>query len=193
MAYKGGVMKTRLFVVLGLAVLLSSLAFTQTFRGSITGSVTDASGAAIAGAEVQAVNTATQLRRDTTTTGTGEFTFPDLPLGTYEVTVSHTGFDKIRAENVAVEVGKVTGLRLSMKVASQTQTVEVAATAISIDTDTSTLNQLIPDKPVQDMPLNRRAFLHPIKLSPAVNVAAPTTPPCIPPTPCQPHRPTNTP
>src|SRR5260370_29791227 len=125
----------------------------------------------MAGGEGQAVNPATQLRRDTTTTTTGEFTFPDLPLGTYEVTVSHTGFDKIRAENVAVEVGKVTGLRLSMKVASQTQTIEVAATAISIDTDTSTLNQVIPDKAVQDMPLNGRDFTQLIKLAPGVNGA----------------------
>src|SRR5258708_11106830 len=168
---KGGVMKTRLFLAFGLAILLSSLAFTQTFRGSITGSVTDASGAAIAGAEVQAGKPATQLRRETTTPGTGEFTFPDLPLGTYEVTVSHTGFDKVRAENVAVEVGKVTGLRLSMKVASQTETVEVAASAISIDTDTSTLNQVMPDKAVQDMPLNGRDFTQLIKLAPGVNGA----------------------
>jgi Carboxypeptidase regulatory-like domain len=164
-------MNTRLFLAFGLAVLLSSSAFTQTFRGGITGNVMDASGAAIAGAEVQAVNTATQLRRETTTTSTGEFTIPDLPLGSYEVTVSHAGFDKVRAENVAVEVGKVTGLRLSMKVASQTQTVDVAASAISIDTDTSTLNQVIPDKAVQDMPLNGRDFTQLIKLAPGVNGA----------------------
>jgi Carboxypeptidase regulatory-like domain len=164
-------MNARLFVVFMLAALLSSSAFTQTFRGGITGNVTDATGAAIAGAEVQAVNTATQLRRETTTTGTGEFTIPDLPLGSYDVTVSHTGFDKVRAENVAVEVGKVTGLRLSMKVASQTQTVEVAASAVSIDTDSSTLNQVIPDKAVQDMPLNGRDFTQLIKLAPGVNGA----------------------
>src|SRR5258708_12906067 len=85
-------MKARFFVVFGLAVLFSSIAFTQTFRGSITGNVTDASGAAIAGAAVQAVNTATQLRRETTTTGTGEFTFPDLPLGPYRLTFSPPGF-----------------------------------------------------------------------------------------------------
>src|SRR5260370_21993497 len=133
-------MNSRLFLAYGLAVLRSSSAFTQTFRGGISGNVTDATGAAIAGAEVQAVNTATQLRRDTNTTGTGEFTFPDLPLGSYQVTVAHTGFDKVRVENVAVEVGKVTGLRISMKVASQTQTVEVAASAVMIDTDTSTLH-----------------------------------------------------
>jgi Carboxypeptidase regulatory-like domain len=164
-------MNSRLFLAFGLAALLSSSAFTQTFRGGINGNVTDATGAAIAGAEVQAINTATQLRRDTVTTGTGEFTFPDLPLGSYQVTVAHSGFDKLRAENVPVEVGKVTGLRLSMKVASQTQTVEVAASAVMIDTDTSTLNQVIPDKAVQDMPLNGRDFTQLIKLAPGVNGA----------------------
>src|ERR1700732_212401 len=164
-------MISRFFLAFGLAALLSSSAFTQTVRGGIAGSVTYATGAAIAGAEVQAVNTATQLRRDTATTGTGEFTFPDLPLRSYQVTVSHPGFDKVRAENVAVEVGKVTGLRLSMKVASQAQTVEVAASVVAIDTDTSTLNQVIPDKAVQDMPLNGRDFTQLIKLAPGVNGA----------------------
>src|SRR5258708_26401016 len=161
-------MNNRFFLVFGLAVLLSSSAFTQTFRGGISGNVTDATGAAIAGAEVQAINTATQLRRDTVTTGTGEFTFPDLPLGSYQVTVSHTGFDKVRADNVAVEVGKVTGLRLSMKVASQTQTVEVAASAGLIDPDHLTPHRVLPAKAVQDMPLNGRDFVQLIKLAPGV-------------------------
>src|SRR5271154_6219317 len=95
-----------------LVSFLCTAVFGQTFRGGITGTVTDASGAAIAGAEVLAINTATQLRRDTVTTSSGEFTVPDLPLGSYQVTVSQSGFDKVRVEIVAVEVGKVTNLRL---------------------------------------------------------------------------------
>ena len=64
-------MNSRLFMAFGLAILLSPSSITQTFRGGIAGNVTDASGAAIAGAEVQAVNIATQLRRETITTSTG--------------------------------------------------------------------------------------------------------------------------
>src|SRR5258708_22828044 len=92
---------------------LSTAAFSQTFRGGITGTITDSSGAAIAGATVQAVSGATGLRRDTTTSTAGEFAFQDLPLGEYTVTASHTGFDQIKVDKVQVEVGKVTSLRLT--------------------------------------------------------------------------------
>ena len=151
--------------------MLSSFLLGQTFRGGISGTVTDATGAAVSGAVVQTVNVATQLRRETTTTNTGEFTFPDLPLGAYQVTVSQPGFDRTRVDNVNVEVGKVTGLRIDLKVASQAQTVEVASAAVTVDTDSSTLNQVIPDKAVQDMPLNGRDFTQLIKLAPGVNGA----------------------
>ncbi len=164
-------MKQRTLILLGLLTLLSTSSFSQTFRGGITGTITDASGAAIGGASVQAVNPATGLKRDSLSTNAGEFTFQDLPLGTYEVTVSQSGFGKERAEKVAVEVGKTTALRFVLKVASQTTTVEVAAEAVLIDTDTSTLNEVIPDKAVQDMPLNGRDFTQLIKLAPGVNGA----------------------
>jgi hypothetical protein len=145
--------------------------FSQTFRGGITGTISDPSGAAAAGANVQAVNVATGLRRETVTSSEGEFVFQDLPLGEYEVSATHAGFDRLKVEKVQVAVGAVTTLRLTLKVASQSQTVEVAATAINIDTDTSTLNEVIPDKAVQDMPLNGRDFTQLVKLAPGVNGA----------------------
>src|SRR5262249_29474726 len=66
---------------------------------------------------------------------------------------------------------KITSLRLNMRVASQTQTVEVASTAVTIDTDSSALNQVIPDKAVQNVPLNGRDFTQLVKLAPGVNGA----------------------
>src|SRR5690349_9825870 len=110
-------MKSYIFRTTGLVALLVASVAGQTFRGGISGTVTDATGAAIVGASVQALNTGTQLRRESTTTNTGDFTFPDLPLGSYTLTVSQKGFDTVRVDNVAVEVGKVTGLRIGMKVA----------------------------------------------------------------------------
>lgn len=161
----------RYFVMLGTLALSSITAYSQTFRGGIAGTVVDATGAAVGGVLVQAQNPATALQRQATTTSAGEFTFQDLPLGKYLVTASNPGFDTVKVENVAVEVGKVTGLHVTLKVASQSQTVEVAAQAVSIDTETSTLNEVIPDKAVQDMPLNGRDFTQLIKLAPGVNGA----------------------
>src|SRR5207245_1246365 len=72
---------------------------------------------------------------------------------------------------VAVEVGKVTSLRITFKLASQTQTVEVGAAVALIDTETATLNEVIPNRAVQEMPLNGRDFTQLIKLAPGVNGA----------------------
>ena len=154
-----------------LALALTSPFYAQTFRGSISGTVNDPTGAAILGAVVQTTNSATGLKRGTVSSSAGEFIFPDLPLGEYEVTISHPGFDKIHISKVSVEVGKVTGLRMTLSVASQSQTVEVTSSAVTIDSETSTLNNVIPNKAVQDMPLNGRDFTQLIKLAPGVNGA----------------------
>lgn len=165
-------MNFRVSVVMGLLMVSVSIpGFSQTFRGGIAGAVTDPSGAAMAGVTVTATNTSTGLRRETESTAAGEFTFPDLPPGSYEVTASQKGFDRMKLAGVAVEVGKITNLRVSMKVATQSQTVEVAAQAVTIDTETATLNEVIPDKAVQEVPLNGRDFTQLIKLAPGVNGA----------------------
>src|ERR1017187_5804276 len=156
-----------LLFVFALALPLTA----QTFRGSISGTVTDPSGATIAGARVEALNTPTGLKRNTTTSSVGEFIIPDLPLGEYTVTVSQPGFDTQKLQRVTVEVGKITSLPLTLKVAGQTQTVEVAAAAVTLDVDTATLNEVIPDKAVQEVPLNGRDFTQLIKLAPGVNGA----------------------
>jgi hypothetical protein len=164
-------LRTRFVSVLVLFCLLAIAGFSQTFRGGITGTISDPSGAAAGGTSVQAVNVATGLQRETVTSPAGEFVFQDLPLGEYDVSATHAGFDRLKVGKVQVAVGAVTTLRLTLKVASQSQTVEVAATAINIDTDTSTLNEVIPDKAVQDMPLNGRDFTQLVKLAPGVNGA----------------------
>jgi hypothetical protein len=152
-------MKTRSLSLLGLVLLVLSIpGSSQTFRGGITGTLTDPSGAAILGAAVQALNAETGLRREAVTTSSGEFAFQDLPLGTYELTATHSGFDKVRVDKVVVEVGKLTNLRLTLRVATQSEIIEVAAQAATLDTETSTINQVIPTRAVQDMPLNGRDF-----------------------------------
>jgi hypothetical protein len=157
--------------ILFLLALSSIAVFGQTFRGGITGVVVDASGAAVSGAAVEAFSDATGLERKTASSAVGEFTFQDLPLGEYTVSVTQPGFDILKVQKVAVEVGKITSLRLSLKVATQSQTVEVAATSVTLDTDTATLNQVIPDKAVQEVPLNGRDFTQLVKLAAGVNGA----------------------
>jgi outer membrane receptor protein involved in Fe transport len=164
-------MTIRIFFAAFCLLTYSVPAFSQTFRGGISGVVNDPSGAAVSGATVEASNSANGLHREATTSNNGEFTFPDLPLGEYDVTIDHAGFDKIRVAKVQVEVGKLTGLRLTLKVATQSQMVDVETTGVTIDAETSTTNEVIPSVAVQDMPLNGRDFTQLVKLAPGVNGA----------------------
>jgi uncharacterized surface anchored protein len=78
----------RIFGILVALVLLAVAGNAQTFRGAINGTVTDPSGAVVAGASVKATNTGTGIAQTTTTTGDGEFSFQDLPLGTYKISTT---------------------------------------------------------------------------------------------------------
>lgn len=147
----------------------SAVSVAQTFRGGISGTVTDPSGAAVPGSVVKAVQISTGLTRTTLTSSAGEFSLQDLPLGLWRVEVTQPGFEPVRVENVNVEVSKVASLAITLKVAAQGQAVEVTAAAVTLDTDSSTLNSVIPDKAVQNIPLNGRNFTQLVNLVPGIN------------------------
>lgn len=107
---------------------------------------------------MQVTNTATGFRRSTVTSGDGEFSFQDLPLGEYDITVTQPGFEKLTVEKFGVEVGKITSLRLSLVLAAQAQTIEVSSTVLALNTETGTLHEVMPNKAVQEVPLNGRDF-----------------------------------
>jgi len=130
----------------------------QTFRGAINGTVTDPAGAVLAGASVKATNTATGVAHDTTTTNDGQFSFQDLPLGSYRISISATGFAPAIVENVSVTAGSIYTLPVKMKVGSSTTSVEVSAEALTLDTTTVMQNYTIPTEQVASVPMNGRDF-----------------------------------
>ena len=156
-------------------LLLGSLAYSQTFRGALNGSVTDTTGAAIPGASVRLDNPATGFSRTVTATTAGEYSFPDLPPGIYTLTFSVGGFETKKIENIEVAVTKTTAINVQLGVAQQQQTVEVSAAAANLDTTTSDLSAIVNDQTVQDLPINGRDFRQMIKLAPGVTSSA-TTP-----------------
>jgi hypothetical protein len=83
-------------------ILAGGTSLAQTFRGAISGNVTDTTGAAIAGAKVQLVNDSTGLSRNQETTSSGDFSFSELPVGFYTLTITKEGFEvhKLRGRNV---------------------------------------------------------------------------------------------
>jgi hypothetical protein len=150
-------------------VFSGTLLLAQTFRGSISGTALDATGAAVPEAVVRAQNAGTGLTRETLTSAAGDFSLPDLPLGFYTVTVSKDGFQTTSIKDVEVAVSRVTSIGVKLAVAQQSQLVEVSASAVSLETASSTLTGVVGPRMVQDMPMNGRDFRQMLKLSPGVS------------------------
>src|SRR5271157_1672432 len=106
--------KRGLPLLMVLLVAASSL-FAQTFRGTILGTVTDASGAVVSGATVKVHNANTGLDRTAQTSADGSYTVSELPIGTYNVTVSQTGFQTSVISSVAVDVAGERRVDVSLK------------------------------------------------------------------------------
>src|SRR5277367_1387095 len=138
----------------------------QTFRGAISGTVTDPSGAVIPNAQVKATETATGLEHNTVTTSDGEFSFQDIPLGAYKVTITAPGFPPYTVDKVEVVAGTIYSLPIKLSMQQQSTTVEVSAAALSLDTTSSTQSTTVTTQMVQDMPLNGRDFTQMIALAP---------------------------
>ena len=130
----------------------------QTFRGAISGTVTDQSGAVVPGAQVKAVETSTDTTYKTVSSSAGEFAFANMPLGSYTVTVTASGFKGIRIEKVPVTAGGTYNLPVKLGVASAGETVEVTADALSLDTVTDTQSTALPEEVVQTLPNSGRDF-----------------------------------
>ena len=147
-----------IFLLIAGLVFLPGALSSQTFRGSINGTITDPSGAAIPGARVTATDVATAAVRDTVSSGAGEFSFNDLPLSTYTVKIEATGFQSTEVTGVQVLAGKIYTLPVKLTVAQQATTVEVAADALALDTTTVTQTTALDGQALQDVPLNGRDF-----------------------------------
>ncbi|MGA9989124.1 MAG: TonB-dependent receptor [Terriglobales bacterium] len=153
-----------LFVLLSTAMLVG-----QTFRGTILGSVTDPSGAFVAGATVKVRSESTGLERTTVTSGDGSYVVSELPIGTYSVTVSLTGFQTAVTNNVAVDVATERRVDAQLKTGQVTQTVEVSGGDLpQIETQTNELGGVLTSKGVEDMPINGRDYTKLIYLNPGV-------------------------
>ncbi len=157
--------------VLPVLLVFTSCLLAQTFRGGVSGTVTDQSGAVVASANVRLTGTDTGLTRTEKSSSAGEFGFQDLPLGKYSITVSQAGFQTVDVHDINVEAGKIYDFPVRLPVSSQATTVEVAANTVQIETSSSALTSVIPTKAILDIPLNGRDFTQLLKLNPGVNAA----------------------
>ncbi|HUA92583.1 MAG TPA: carboxypeptidase regulatory-like domain-containing protein [Terracidiphilus sp.] len=144
---------------IGFAVLVAlgvaSPLFAQS-TGTIRGTVTDPSGAAIAKSTVTATDANTGIKRTEATNESGIFVFPDLPIGSYALKISATGFTTQDRPALQLLTGQVIDLTIALSVGSQTQEITVTSETQQIETSTSTVAQSVSQEQMRDLPLNGR-------------------------------------
>ncbi|HEY4011282.1 MAG TPA: carboxypeptidase-like regulatory domain-containing protein, partial [Acidobacteriaceae bacterium] len=145
------------FFLFAMMLAGGSAMLAQSVRGSIGGSVTDPTGALIPDATVTATNTGTGGKTVTHTTAAGVYHFPDLPLGTYTVTATATGFNTKSATGVLVQVNSTTPLNLSLASGTVNEVVTVDASGNQLQTESSDIGGVVSNKQIEDLPLSLAA------------------------------------
>lgn len=140
------------------ALLLLSSASGQTVTGSITGQVTDQSGALIVGANVTAENVATSVRTSAKTNASGVYTIRFLPVGTYTVDVEATGFSTEKIPPFALEIDQAAKINATLKIGASTTVVVQEDIHPILNTTDSSLGNTISSTEIENIPLNGRNF-----------------------------------
>lgn len=153
-------------VLLALCLVLSQTGLTQTITGTISGDITDTTGAVVPNVTVKADSAATGFSRTATTSGTGSYRLPELPIGSYKITVTASGF-KTLVGSADVSAGGVTHADFKLVVGQRTETVEVQGTAPLVEFSDK-LNSYVDSDRIRDMPLNGRDFNSILAVTPGV-------------------------
>jgi len=155
-----------LLVVLSMAANLLSA---QTFRGTILGTVTDTSGAVVPGATVKVRNVDTGLARTTQTSADGSYNVPELPNGTYDVTITQSGFETAINKSVMVNVAAETRVDAVLRPGQVAQQVEVTGEVPQVDTTNDELGGILTSKTIENIPVNGRDYTKLIYTNPGVS------------------------
>src|SRR5215472_16942196 len=138
--------------MLGIAVL----AFAQTERTSITGTVSDSTKSAVPGAVVTIRNLGTNVTNRTTTNSVGIYFITSLPPGSYELTVEKNGFQSAKDENIPLTTGLAATQDVVLAVGAVQQAVEISATAVQLEAQSSDMNGVVTSRVVADLPMLNR-------------------------------------
>lgn len=139
---------------LALILSLSSSAFAQSDRGTITGTVVDASGAYVPNAAITAVNPATGQEVKVSTTETGNFTIPSLPAGTYNLIVEMQGFRRYEQQGIRVQVAQTARIDVTMQIGQATESVSVTADAPLLSTENAAQSVTVGREQLNQLPIN---------------------------------------
>ncbi len=142
----------RWFPVAALLCAASFATWAQVVSGDLTGNIFDPSGSLLPNATVIAKNDATGVETTTKSTTAGTYRLSNLPVGTYTLTVSASGFTKTETRGIAVELGRVATANVTLAVGTTTERVDVTAAAITLDTTTANVSGDFTSQQVMDLP-----------------------------------------
>ena len=144
-------------LLIGFTIAVSiTAAFAQSTYGRIQGSVTDAQGGVIPGAQVRVVNTQFGQALDAITDELGFWTIPSTPTATYTVTISLAGFKSVTIQNVKVDAGVPATVNAKLEVGSVSETVEVTSGAEILQTETASLTSTLNGRQLHELPFTSR-------------------------------------
>jgi hypothetical protein len=152
-----------------LSVVVPAVAHGQRTNAAVRGTVTDATGGVIPGAQVTAVSDDTGLTRTATTNNEGNFVFPDLPIGRYHIEAELQGFKTASITNVVLNVADDREINLQLQPGELSETVSVVSTAVAVKTVGGDVSGLVTGEQVRELPLNGRNFLQLVTLMPGVS------------------------
>jgi hypothetical protein len=155
--------------LLGLAlVLLPCRRLIASVSASMSGTVTDPSGAVIAGATVTATNVDTGVATTQTTNAQGFYSFQELPLGTYTISVQQTGFKAYAQTGIVLYVNSALVIDVKMEVGQTSEKIVVSSAALHVDTESTQMGEVITGKEMTDVPLVSRSYTDLLPLQPGV-------------------------
>jgi hypothetical protein len=147
---------------------IAAVASGQDINATISGTVKDASGAVLPGAQVVLLNEDTGVSRTVESDTAGRYLAPALPLGNYRLTVSRAGFQTEVRSGLALSVGQSAVVDFNLVVGAVTQTLEVTGEAPAVETTNAVLSSLVSGDQVRELPLNGRSLTDLTLLNPGV-------------------------
>lgn len=156
-------------------MLVAASAAAQTVSGTLSGLVTDASGAAVAGANIEVKDLDRNTSFRTTSNETGFYVVTPLPPGRYSVTAERAGFRRYQLEQLTIATQQKAALDIALDVGAVTESVTITGSTQLVDTSTATLSGVVENKRIVDLPLNGRNIYSLAALTPGVFGRRPAT------------------
>jgi len=160
--------------LLGLFLMMSSSGRAQT-AGAVSGHVSDPTGAVIPDAAVSLRNIETGGARSTVTTGSGDYTFTEVPPGSYKIEIKHKGFKAATSSDFQVSVQQSLRQNFTLEIGQVTESITITATGALLQVDNASLGTVVENESINELPLNGRNYLSLVALASNVNTLAPAS------------------